>query len=173
MTVKKSKPAADLRAKLAEAQTKAKAVTGKAKVASVMATEVIKANTQVVVDSGKILSGGIKEIGAVCVANGRKAIVALADDANALSKVKSMPDFIRLQAEQSARAAPRASFTRQVEDVAVERDALALRLAQPANRYPHQWWDVAIAGREPRLWLGLGLALVPPVYSFSRLIFGP
>ena len=103
MTTKKSKTASDLRAKLAEAQTKVKEATGKAKAASAKANGVIKANTQVVVESGKILSGGIKEIGAAYVADGRKAVVALADDANALSKVKSMPEFIRLQGEQAAR----------------------------------------------------------------------
>ena len=104
MTPKKSKPASDLRAKVTEAKAFAQASFAKAKTATVNANAVIKANAQVAVESGKILSAGIKQIGGANVADSRKAVTAVADNAQALAKVKSVSELLRLQGEQAARS---------------------------------------------------------------------
>lgn len=80
----------------------ASTIQDRAKKVAGTAGDTLKANAEFGVDSGKVLAEGLKEIGTDYVADGRKAIVALADDVNAISKVKSIPELIRLQGEQTA-----------------------------------------------------------------------
>ncbi|MEO6716936.1 MAG: hypothetical protein ABIM50_06775 [Novosphingobium sp.] len=91
-TTTKSNPVNNIRVKLAEVQVQAK-----------KAGEVAKANALVAVASSKTLAAGLKEIGTVYVADSRNAVVVLKDDFKAIKGVKSVPAFVRLQGEQTAR----------------------------------------------------------------------
>ncbi len=94
MVTKTSKPTTGIAAKSADAQAKVKQVAAKA-------GDVLKANAQVAIDSTKTLGGGLKAIGAGF--SGRKVLTTLVDDLKAISKVKSAPEFVRLQGETTAR----------------------------------------------------------------------
>jgi hypothetical protein len=96
MSKKTQEPANAVSVKIVDAQTSAKATAGKV-------SELVKANVQVAVASGKALAGGLKAIGTGYAADSRKAVAVLRDDMKAISKVKSAPAFVRLQGEQTAR----------------------------------------------------------------------
>lgn len=96
MSTKKNKPAGDIRSKVNQVQAKAKDAAGKA-------GDLVKANALVAVVSSKTLAAGLKEIGAGYVADSRTAVATLREDFQAISKVKSPSELVRLQREQTAR----------------------------------------------------------------------
>lgn len=107
-----AKPANNIRAKAADVQ-------GKFKNVAIKAADVAKGNAVVVVASTKALTGGLKKIGAQNASNGRKAVQVLAADFKAIAKVKSLPELVRLQGEQTARTieAVKATTSSNVADV--------------------------------------------------------
>ena len=102
MTKKNTKkPAASF--KTPSFKTGAAALQSKAKLAADKAGEVVKANAQVAVATGKVLAAGLKEIGIANVADGRTAIATLSGDFKSLSQVKSAAVMVSQQRENTAR----------------------------------------------------------------------
>ena len=85
-TTSKAKP------KLADVQEKAKAVFGDLK-------DFTQGNVEAVVESGKILGEGLKDLGNGYVAEGRSAIATVNADIKELAAVKSPVDFFKLQSK--------------------------------------------------------------------------
>ena len=90
---------ASLKDTFAEVQTKAKTVYGKGAAALADAGEFTKGNAEALVESGKILSTGIKTLGSDYVAESKKAYETLTADAKELAAVKSPTDFFQLQSD--------------------------------------------------------------------------
>lgn len=96
----KSKDFTDgLKGVIAEAQDKAKAAFEKSSSAIGEYTEFAKGNVEAAVESGKILTAGLQEIGSSYVAEGRNALETLTADVKQLAAVKSPADFFKLQGE--------------------------------------------------------------------------
>jgi hypothetical protein len=85
-TTSKAKP------KIADVQEKAKAVFGDLK-------DFTQGNVEAVVESGKILGEGLKDLGTGYVAEGRSAIATVNADIKELAAVKSPVDFFKLQSK--------------------------------------------------------------------------
>ena len=96
MSTKNKKSAGEIRAKITKVQAQAKGAAGKA-------SDLVKANALVAVVSSKTLAAGLKEIGAGYVADSRIAVATLREDFQAISKVKSPSELVRLQREQTKR----------------------------------------------------------------------
>jgi phasin family protein len=82
-----------------ELQGKAKAALEKSTAALGDANEFAKGNVEAVVESGKILSAGLQDLGATLVAETRDAFDAIAADAKELAAAKSPTEFFQLQSE--------------------------------------------------------------------------
>lgn len=94
MTKKASTKKSDLRARIADLQQKAKSTAA-------LATSIVKDNAGETVETGKLLAGGLKEIGSVCVADTRGFAAKVSADLGAVAKSKSVKDAIALQREQA------------------------------------------------------------------------
>ncbi|MEY4159918.1 MAG: hypothetical protein RLZZ136_539 [Pseudomonadota bacterium] len=83
----------------ADVQAKAKTIYEKGAAAAAGAGEFTKGNAEALVESGKILSAGIKTLGTDYVTEGKKAYETLTADAKELAAMKSPTDFFQLQSE--------------------------------------------------------------------------
>ena len=78
-------------------QGKAKAALEKSTAALGEANEFAKGNVEALVESGKILSSGLQELGSTAVAETRGAFDAMTADAKELAAAKSPTEFFQLQ----------------------------------------------------------------------------
>lgn len=85
--------------KLAGVQDKAKAVLAKGVATFGEIKDFTKGNVDAVVESGKILGTGLKDIGTGYVAEGRSAFATANADFKELTAVKSPVDFFQLQSK--------------------------------------------------------------------------
>jgi hypothetical protein len=81
----------------ADVQGKAKAAFEKGTAALGEADEFAKGNVEALVESGKVLSSGLQDLGATAVAETRGAFEALTTDAKELAAAKSPTEFFQLQ----------------------------------------------------------------------------
>jgi hypothetical protein len=81
----------------ADVQGKAKAAFEKGTAALGEANEFAKGNVEALVESGKVLSSGLQDLGATAVAETRGAFEALTTDAKELAAAKSPTEFFQLQ----------------------------------------------------------------------------
>jgi hypothetical protein len=81
----------------ADIQGKAKAAFEKSTAALGEANDFAKGNVEAVVESGKILSAGLQDLGATLVAETRGAFDAMSADAKELAAAKSPTEFFQLQ----------------------------------------------------------------------------
>jgi len=95
----------------ADIQGKAKAAFEKGTAALGEANDFAKGNVEAVVESGKILSAGLQDLGATLVAETRGAFDSMSADAKELAAAKSPTEFFQLQSELV-----RASFDRAVAE---------------------------------------------------------
>lgn len=84
---------------VAEAQAKAKAAFEQGSAAVGEAGEFAKGNVEAMVESGKILTEGLKDLGSTLVSEGKAAIETLTADAKELSGLKSPNDFFKMQGD--------------------------------------------------------------------------
>lgn len=100
MATKKTagKPAG-LKQFVAEAKVKAQAAYAKGGAALSEAGEFTKGNVEALIQSGKILSTGVQDLGKTYVAEARTAIETTKADVKALAAVKTPTDFFKLQGD--------------------------------------------------------------------------
>ena len=84
---------------MTETKTKAKEAFEKGTAAFGEASEFTKGNVEALVESGKILSTGLQDMGTNLVAEGRSAFETMTADAKELAAAKSPTDFFKLQSE--------------------------------------------------------------------------
>ena len=94
---------ADLRAIVTEAQANAKAAYERSSDAAGKLGDLIKGNAGAVVDSGKALGQGLKEIGEGNLADSRHALRIFGSDLQELAGVKSSDDLLALQGKLARR----------------------------------------------------------------------
>lgn len=87
------------KAKLADMQSKVKAVYEKGTATFGEAKTFAKGNVEAVVESGKILGAGLKTLGEGYVAEGKTAAATATADFKELTSVKSPLDFFKLQSQ--------------------------------------------------------------------------
>jgi hypothetical protein len=83
----------------ADFQEKAKAAYEKSTASLADYNDFAKGNAEAVVESGKILSSGLQEIGSALVADSREAFETLTSEVKALAAAKSPTDFFQLQSD--------------------------------------------------------------------------
>ncbi len=88
---------------MTEAQTKAKEAFEKSTSSLGEYSEFAKGNVEALVESGKILSTGLQDIGTNLVAEGRSAFETMTADAKELASAKSPTEFLKLQSEIARR----------------------------------------------------------------------
>ena len=84
---------------VAEAQEKAKVAFEKGTATVGEVNEFAKGNVEALVESGKILATGLKEMGSMLVTEGKAAIETVTADVKELSALKSPTDLFKLQGE--------------------------------------------------------------------------
>lgn len=84
---------------MAEAQAKAKEAFEKATGMFGDASEFAKGNVEAMIESGKIFSEGVQEMGTTMAAEGKSAFETMSADMKELAAVKSPTDFFKLQSE--------------------------------------------------------------------------
>jgi phasin family protein len=109
-----------------DVQDKAKTAFEKGKDAVADAREFTKGNVEALVESGKILAAGLKDLGSDYVAGAKSALTTLKADAHQLKSVKSPTDFFKLQGEFV-----RSAFHSAKENASKRREAV-VELAQDA-----------------------------------------
>lgn len=82
-----------------EAQEMAKAALEKSTAAIGEYGDFAKGNVEAVVESGKIMAAGVKDLGETLVADGESAFETMTADAKELAAVKSPADFFKLQGD--------------------------------------------------------------------------
>jgi hypothetical protein len=87
------------KAKLADIQGKAKAAYDKGAATFGEARTFTKGNVDAVVESGRILGAGLRQLGEGYVAEGRNAVATFNADIKELAAVKSPVDFFKLQSK--------------------------------------------------------------------------
>lgn len=90
---------AAIKTTLADVQGKAKAAYAKGASSLTEAGTFAKGNAEAVVESGKILAGGLQKLGTEFVAESRGAFETLTAEAKELAAVKTPTDFFKLQSE--------------------------------------------------------------------------
>lgn len=99
MVTKTTTTKARAKAKLTTVQTKAKAVYEQGASAFGDVKTFTKGNVDAVVESGKILSAGLKQLGTGYVAEGKSAVATVSADIKEFTAVKSPIDFFKLQSK--------------------------------------------------------------------------
>lgn len=84
---------------MTEAQAKAKAAFEKSSNVMGEVGEFTKGNVEALVESGKILAGGVQEIGSTIAAESRSAFEAMTGDIKELAAAKSPTDFLKIQSD--------------------------------------------------------------------------
>jgi len=84
---------------MAQAQTKAQAAFEKSSNMLGEAGEFAKGNVEAMIESSKILAGGVQEMGSSLVSESRTAFEAMTGDIKELAAAKSPTDFLKLQSE--------------------------------------------------------------------------
>ena len=84
---------------VSEAQIKAKEAFEKSQTMLGEVGDFTKGNVEAVIESGKILAGGMQEIGTTIVAEGKTAFEAMTADIKEMAAAKSPTDFFKLQSE--------------------------------------------------------------------------
>lgn len=84
---------------VADAQEKAKTAYAQGTAAFGEAGEFAKGNVEAVVESGKILATGLKELGGSLVEEGKAAFETISADVKELTAIKSPADLLKLQSE--------------------------------------------------------------------------
>ena len=84
---------------VADAQVKAKTAYTQGTAAFGEAGEFAKGNVEAVVESGKILATGLKELGGSLVEEGKAAFETITADVKELTAIKSPADLLKLQSE--------------------------------------------------------------------------
>jgi phasin family protein len=88
---------------VATAQDRAKAAFEKTSAYASEYGEFTKGNLEAVVESGKILTAGLQDMGKTYVAEGKSAVETLTADVKEIAGVKSPADFFKLQGEMLRR----------------------------------------------------------------------
>ena len=103
MSAKTAEPVAAVKEALADAQAKAKEAFTKSSALFSEAGEFTKGNVEALVESGKILANGIKDMSEQGVAEGKAAMETVTADFKAMTAVKSPADFVKLQGDIARR----------------------------------------------------------------------
>ncbi|MCK9540750.1 MAG: TIGR01841 family phasin [Novosphingobium sp.] len=103
-----SKIAEGVKSAVADAQDKAKAAYEKGSAAFGTYTEFTKGNLEAIVESGKILATGIKDMGTEFVADSKDTVETFTSDVKQIAAVKSPSELVKLQGEMMRRNFDRA-----------------------------------------------------------------
>lgn len=94
---------ASIKKSMSEGGEKAKEAFEKGKAVFGEAGEFTKGNVEAMMESGKILANGMKDMGEEFMAESKTAIETMTEDAKAFSTVKSPTDFVKLQGDIARR----------------------------------------------------------------------
>ena len=103
MSNKTAEPIAAVKEAIADAQVKAKVALTKGSALLSEAGEFTKGNAEALVESGKILANGLKEMTTANVAEGRAAVETFTADVKQIAAVKSPNEFVKLQGDIARR----------------------------------------------------------------------